>query len=687
MRYLFLTLLLFAASFAFAQPVRTGTIPAWTTLQPLPYNNTSLDDEASDGYIDLAYERQVSLKNKTVFIRCARKVLSETGVQNASEVSVDYDPGYQRLIMHNVVIRRGNSTINKLNARKFQVIRQEKERGMYLYNGQLTAFLVLDDVRQGDIIEYSYSLEGFNPVFGGRYAAQFDLRYSVPIYRIYYKLLVPDGRNLQVRSSKGAVTASPVRAGNETVYEWSVADSKPLKLEDRVPGWYDPFPIAEVTEFTSWKDVIDWACGLFPVSGEMPASIRKLTSEWLQKYPTNEGRALAALRFVQDDIRYLGIEMGASTHRPHAPAQVFAQRFGDCKDKAYLFCTLLRSMNIEAWPVLTNTEDRRSVTALLPTPFAFDHCTAQAIVDGKTYWFDATSTGQRGKLADISYPDYQVGLVVKPGNQGFSNITLQDNGRIETLEKFTMADFTGKGQLLVNTVYTGSWADATRNTFRSRQRRDKLKDYQDYYANYFDKITADSIRFVDDEKENRFTVFEYYSIRDLWKKNDGESRHLSVFPFVVNAYLHKPSDVERKMPFSVDFPVRVRERIEIEMPEDWPMESFDDAYSAPGFRLTTNGRSEGNLLLINYSFETTADHVRASDMDTYMQAYREANDNVGHSFSYSGDGTVTKPVKKEKEVKQVYKPITLRDLYPVFYVMLGLAVLITWLIRRNRRKA
>ena len=70
---------------------------------------------------------------------------------------------------------------------------------------------------------------------------------------------------------------------------------------------------------------------------------------------TDEQKVLSALHFVQDEVRYMGIEMGVNSHKPHAPDAVFAQRFGDCKDKTYLFCTLLQGMNIPAYPVLVNT--------------------------------------------------------------------------------------------------------------------------------------------------------------------------------------------------------------------------------------------------------------------------------------------------------------------------------------------
>ncbi|GAB4092736.1 DUF3857 domain-containing transglutaminase family protein [Flaviaesturariibacter terrae] len=680
MRLLFLLLSALPTLLCCAQRVATGPVPAWVTRHELNYTETGLEEGAGDGYIDLDFEKQVSLASQTVFIRSVRRVLSDAGVQNASEVSVDYDPAYEQLVLHTVQLRRGAQVIDKLQPARFQVLRQEKERREHLYNGSLTALLLLDDVRQGDVIEYSYSIRGFNPVFGNRYAARFDTRFSVPVYHIYYKLLAPAGRSFSIRNPAGGPEAQNVSTGSERGWAWQLRRSAALQVEDHVPAWFDPYPSIEVSEWRSWQEVIDWAARLFPPTA--PAPVQRLATEWKARYPSDAARTVAALRFVSEEVRYLGVEMGANTHQPHPPEQVLAQRFGDCKDKSYLLCALLRAMGIEAWPVLTNTSDRHAVRGWLPTPVAFDHCTVQARVGGKTFWFDPTITGQRGTLDEISYPNYEVGLAVRPGDSGFSDVALQDRGRIDVTEHFKLEDFGGAGRLLVTSVYTGSWADANRDAFRSSKRADKLKEYQDYYAAYFDKVTADSIRCEDEETANRFTVHEYYTIRDLWKKEGSGSRELSVFPFVINAYLRKPSDVDRKMPFSLDYPLHLSEHIELELPQDWDVNSFDDVYSGPGFRLSASGKGSGNRVLLSYAYDTDRDHVLPGEVNDYLAAYRRANDNVGYSLTYSGDGTVRAPARPKPTPH--FEPMTLADLYPVLYVLLGLAVFITWQIRRKR---
>ena len=93
--------------------------PSWIDNAVINYQLSNLDNNAEDGYVDLDYERQVSLTTQTKYFRKAIKILSESGVQNSSEISVDFDPAYQKLIFHTIKIIRSNQVIPDENAGPF----------------------------------------------------------------------------------------------------------------------------------------------------------------------------------------------------------------------------------------------------------------------------------------------------------------------------------------------------------------------------------------------------------------------------------------------------------------------------------------------------------------------------------------------------------------------------------------
>jgi hypothetical protein len=68
-------------------------------------------------------------------------------------------------------------------------------------------------------------------------------------------------------------------------------------------------------------------------------------------------------RFVQKQITYLEVSIDADSmagYRPHRAPEVLANRYGDCKDKAVLLCTMLRTIGVEARVALVNSGDPRA---------------------------------------------------------------------------------------------------------------------------------------------------------------------------------------------------------------------------------------------------------------------------------------------------------------------------------------
>ncbi len=156
--------------------------PSWITVNKIDYYKTDLDKSASDGYMDISFEKQVLLADQSRYYRSSRKIISGAGVQNGSEISVSYDPSYEQLIFHSIRILRSNETINKLQLSKFKIVHQEQELTNFIYNGLLNAVLILEDVRQGDIIEYSYTIKGFNPIFKNKYSDTYGMNFGVPLF-------------------------------------------------------------------------------------------------------------------------------------------------------------------------------------------------------------------------------------------------------------------------------------------------------------------------------------------------------------------------------------------------------------------------------------------------------------------------------------------------------------------------
>jgi hypothetical protein len=247
----------------------------------------------------------------------------------------------------------------------------------------------------GDVIDLAYSILWQNPVLDGHFMGSFGLGERHPILRLRRDVIIEHDRpsNLQWQlHGQGGFAPRVIDGPKRRVITWALADLAPILLEDRLPGGYHDIPWVQLTEFGNWEDVVKWGIALYSLNRPFDIDLKKQATEFRESSMSVKDQALRAVRFVQDDVRYLSISIGPHSHRPHDPAQVLKQRFGDCKDKSLLLVALLQELGVEAYVALVNTEFQGSLTKMLPSVFVFDHVVVKVIIDGKTIWIDATAS-------------------------------------------------------------------------------------------------------------------------------------------------------------------------------------------------------------------------------------------------------------------------------------------------------
>ena len=91
-----------------------------------------------------------------------------------------------------------------------------------------------------------------------------------------------------------------------------------------------------------------WFNRLAKGQGEITDSMARKAKELTKDAVSDENKITAIHRFVTRDVRYVALEFGEHGYKPYKAKDVMARRFGDCKDKALLMKSLLRSLGIES---------------------------------------------------------------------------------------------------------------------------------------------------------------------------------------------------------------------------------------------------------------------------------------------------------------------------------------------------
>ncbi|MCZ4316399.1 DUF3857 domain-containing protein [Comamonadaceae bacterium G21597-S1] len=624
--------------------------PGWVEASGIDTAVAMTPDQVRDGIHYLLYDRQVRITTgqREQYQRTARKALNGTGVETIANVSIAFDPSYQTLIIHAITLHRGTQRFERLTRAGLRVLQREKELDSLIYDGTRTANVFLDDVRVGDVVDVSFTLRGHNPVFGGRHFGLFDTQWRIPVHRMQARLIWPVDRPMYFTYRNAAPQGQPVAAmaGFQEI-RWRADQVAPIAVENDLPEWYDPYPHVQWSNFRDWSEVAQWALPLYRTPGTTAASIEAEITRIAQQHAAPADRAVAALRFVQANIRYLGIEVGAGSHAPTNPATVLARRFGDCKDKTLLLLTMLQGLGIEARAALVDTRMRRGIADWQPSPGAFNHVIVRARVDGTDYWIDPTLAQQHGSLALIRQADYGMALVVDADTRQLQIMPLAaanwHKKRIHAL--YDSSDGLDKPvRFTLTTVSEGAAAENQR-ALLARGNADELqRNYLNYYAKDYPGLAlAERFSVDDDRQANRLTMVERYTIHPFWTRDDSKGRQVAAIETRdVWSYLGLPRDTIRTQPMRLGHPEDFEQVTEVRLPEDWSVGPESVRVDDPAFQFSHELQAEPRLLTITNRFRSNADHLQPGDVARYVGNLRLARDSLGLEL-YKSDAVPTPP--------------------------------------------
>lgn len=569
--------------------------------------------------------------------RSVYRITSESALQSGGSFSWSYDPTYETFTLHHLRVIRDGVVQERLREDAVQIIQQERDLDRHMLNGRLTALILLDDVRTGDVVDCAFSRRGANPVFDGRYMDGFGTGWSVPVRHQRIRVRAPAGREIRHKHHGGSPLGfSSSALDGHTVLTWEGRGLPVISTEDELPSWFTPYPFLQLTEFADWASVARWAVPLYEIPAPIPGEISAQAAALTNGFSRDEDKIAAILQFVQQEIRYLGLELGPGTHRPTAPGDVLARRFGDCKDKTLLFCTLMRAAGFEAWPALVHTSYRDRIAGWMSTPYAFDHVIACVALGEFRWWVDPTLTHQRGGPLHRGLPDYRIALPVRPDADALVPV-VRPAGALRSVvidERFDIPDFKQPASFTITTRYSGLSADSVRSYFARTPSAQVIKDYLNYYTSSYAGISsAGPVEWTDNPAANTVTAVERYNVPGLWSEN-GTVLKAEFYPKSIADYTDLPSTRVRTMPLRAAHPVSVRLTTSVHLPEDWNVTPADNTVEDHAFRASDKITGSGRLVTMAYSWESLSDHIPADKVPAHIAALERVRGSLGYSLTY-----------------------------------------------------
>lgn len=619
-----------------------ASLPHWVEHSEVNYINQNNEDLAVDY---LLYDHQVNIASepKSSFVHVAVRVNRERGISDISQLEINYFPAYESFKFHQIQIIRNGQVIDLSDQIEIKHFQNEDGLKNNIYQEKYTALAVLSDIRVNDVIEYSYSHTGRNPVLGQSHFGFASLNFDIPVYALKFRLLANKQSELNFRVVNSDLVVNKSRQENLIEYRLDGHNIAAAKPEDYAPSWYPSYAWLEYSEYNDWQEVRLWAEALYPTEYSLPDELIGI----IDQLKTDDKLASAAkiTQWIQENIRYFGVEFGENSHMPSSPVDTFERRYGDCKDKSVLLIAALQKLGIDAYPAFVSTTIKRSLQEMLPSPGAFNHVIVHFNIDAVDYWVDPTMTSQKGQLIDMALPDLELALVANIKNSGLSKIVAvserQKEANVSIAEQLTISHNQSAAQLDVSTRYSGWKAEQMRYYLDGVGTKSASESYTEYYAKYYKEVSESApLTIEEQDNKNQLTMLESYQIDKLFD-TDNDKNLMTVSASSIIDSLWLPNVRNRQAPFETIALIEIQHTTEVLLQDNgaliWLESTLEKNIKNPWFSYTRNVVKQESGLLIQHNFKTLERVIPSQHFADYVRDLEQLESSLSYRFKLASN--------------------------------------------------
>ena len=582
----------------------------------------------------LVHDQQVQFEpgRVTTYNEVAAKIQNPNGLA-AGSFSVAWRPDTDVVTVHKLLVRRGSEVIDVLaSGQTFTVMRREQNLESSMLDGVLTANIQPEGLQVGDVLDVSYTISSSDPVLGDHVESAGGAWNVSPIGRAHLSVQWPDALHVNARATPQLPAPTTTHRGGVTRFEVALDNAAPLTAPKGAPLRYSVGRLAEFTSFNSWADLSALFAPLYdhastlPASGPLLAEVARIRDA----SPDPMVRSQAALTLVQDRVRYVALAMGEGGLVPADAETTWARRFGDCKGKTALLLAILRALDIQAEPVVVNTQYGDGLDQRLPMIGFFDHVLVRATIAGKTYWLDGTRSGDTS-LEGLRVPDFgwglpivaQGGALVRMRPAAFDAPTEAMNVRVDAT-----AGIDAPAPIHAELVLRGDTAVSTHMAYSNLPAESRDSGLRAYWREQFDDAEITTTSEVFDPQTREVHLVMDGRLRMNWRNGNYRLDNVAVG---YRADFTRDPGPDSDAPFVVPFPFyrSTSETIQLPAGERFRLSGGDEInQTVAGLVYTRRASLTGSVFTVEATEKSIAPEFPAAEAAAAQATLRSLADRV-----------------------------------------------------------
>src|SRR3954447_6331845 len=382
------------------QPVRIT--PGETTTIELKAPDYSREAMVYEQYKTLVHFENdgTGRRDSTARIR----VQSDAGVQALGQLVFGYNAANEKIEINYVRVKKSDGKVVTAGPEAVQDLSSPVQRDAPIYTDTREKHVTVPALRPGEVLEYNVSTITTTPYAPGQFWMSYDFEKNAIVLDEQLEINVPKGRKITLKVKPGT-DASERDEGDRHVYLWKSSHKEHDDDEDEAnkdkltarekkhkkdkEAKDNEFPAIQLTTFPSWDAVGQWYAALQKDRIVPDADVKARALELTRDKKTEMEKFQALYDYVARNFRYVSLSLGLSRYQPHAASEIFANQYGDCKDKHTLLAAMLSTIGLHAEPALMNSS--RKIDPDVPSPSQFDHVITAVPMNNDLIWVDTTT--------------------------------------------------------------------------------------------------------------------------------------------------------------------------------------------------------------------------------------------------------------------------------------------------------
>lgn len=328
-------------------------------------------------------------------------VQGDAGVEQLGQLVWGYSSANERMDVNYVRVRKSDRSVVTASPDAVQDLSAPISREAPMYTDYHQKHVTVPALRPGETLEYGYTVTLQTPLAPGQFWTEHDFWDRVIVRDEQLEISVPRDRAIKLKTAPGHDPKISDEQGRR-IYRWN---SSHLTREDDADQAFNPLlrgrknkkkqrpedepPDVQLTTFSSWDEVGRWYASLERERRATTPDIEAKTKALIAGRATDLDRIEALYDYVAKNFRYVSLSFGTGRYQPHAAADVFANQYGDCKDKNTLLASMLKAAGYDANSALINSA--RKIDPDVPSPAQFDHVITQVALGKEVIWLDTTT--------------------------------------------------------------------------------------------------------------------------------------------------------------------------------------------------------------------------------------------------------------------------------------------------------